>query len=86
MIMSTIDRENGHGSGITSESIGGPDSDSVTDTQSITTSLIISNHGIVSACQLYRITFRIHTSQPSLRVASLPSLRDRVISSEVDHE
>ncbi len=82
----TIDLQNGHGSGITSESISSPDLDSVSDTQSITTLLIISNAGIVSACQMYRIAFRIHTNRPPLQAASLSSLRNRVISSEVDHE
>ncbi|ESS10276.1 MAG: hypothetical protein A07HR60_02910 [uncultured archaeon A07HR60] len=86
MIMSTIDRENGHGSGITSGSIGGSVSDSVTASQPMNTSLIISNAGIVSACQVYRIALRIHTSRPPLQVACLSSLLDRVIGSEVDHE
>ncbi|ESS11810.1 MAG: hypothetical protein A07HR60_01147 [uncultured archaeon A07HR60] len=86
MIMSIIDRENGHGSGITSESIGGPGSDSVTASQPMNTSLIINNAGIVSACQMYRITLRTRTSWPSLQVVSLSSSLDQVIGSEVDHE
>jgi hypothetical protein len=86
MIMSTIDRQNGHGSGITSECVDGPDSDSVTASQPTNTSLIISNAGIVSASQVYGIAFRIHTNRPPLQVACLSSVRDRVVGSEVDHE
>jgi hypothetical protein len=86
MIMSTIDRENGHGSGITSECVGGSDSNSVTDTQSIDSLLFTDDSKIVLTCQLYGIAFRTHTNRPSLQVVSLSSFRDRVIGSEVDHE